>query len=104
MFKKLYETFRGGIEKIRWFATILSERIKIEIAVIKLLYESKEMDRKKDELLKKIGRRVYDLKGHTDRNIFRDRLVVDTLAEIEEIETGIDELKQQASGISGLED
>ncbi len=43
MLKKVYENFRKGIEKLKWFATLFSERMNIEIAVFKLLYQSDEM-------------------------------------------------------------
>ena len=51
MLKKVYENFRKGMEKIKWFATLFSERMNIEIAIFKLLYQSDEMTRKREALL-----------------------------------------------------
>ena len=64
MLKNVYENFRKGIEKIKWFATLFSERMNIEIAIFKLLYQSDEMTKKRETLLKTIGERVVELKGH----------------------------------------
>ena len=100
MLKRLKENFDSGIEKIKWFSTVLSERIKIELLVMKLLFQSEKMEKKRDELLKKIGQRVYELKGDTDRNVLKDRFITEALNEIEQINRKIDSTKKKASEIS----
>ena len=100
MLKNVYENLRKGIEKIKWFATLFSERIKIEIAVFKLLYQSDEMTKKRDMQIKRIGERVVELKGHGDKNVFRDNDVSEALEEIEKIERNIEDLRHKASEIS----
>ncbi len=101
MLKRLKKNFDSGIEKIRWFSSVLSERIKIEFLVIKLLFQSDKMERKRDELLNKIGERVYELKENTDRNVLKDRVIVEALTEIEHINSEIEKTKQKAAEISG---
>ena len=98
--KKVYDNFRKGIEKIKWFATLFSERINVEIAIFKLLYQSDEMSKKREALLKTIGERVFELKGHSEKNIFRDSDVSVAIEEIEKIDKNINELKYKASEIS----
>jgi len=100
MLKNVYENFKKGIEKIQWFATLFSERMNIEIAIFKLLYQSDEMSKKRDALLRTIGERVVELKGHSEKNIFRDSDVSVALEEIEKIDKNINELKYKASEIS----
>lgn len=95
------ENFRRGIEQIRWFANVFSERVKIEIAVIRLLARSDELDRQRGEYLKKIGQRVCELSRYPDRQVLRDKEVRDAIEEIEKIEGHIEELKQKVSEISG---
>lgn len=97
MFQKLRENFKNGLYKLKWFATVLSERLKIEMAVIRLLNRSEGMERSKEDLLKTVGLRVYELRGNPDKNILRDRTVLAALEEIEKIEKDIDELKQKVS-------
>jgi ArsR family metal-binding transcriptional regulator len=101
MLKRLKENFDRGIEKIKWISTVLSERIKIELLVMKLLFQSEKMEKKRDELLKKIGQRVYELKGDSDRNVLKDRSITEALNEIEQINSEIDSTKKKASEISG---
>jgi len=100
MLKNVYENFKKGIEKIKWFATLFSERMNIEIAIFKLLYQSDEMAKKREALLKTIGERVVELKAHSEKNIFRDSDIVVALEEIEKIDKNINDLKYKASEIS----
>lgn len=100
MFQKLRENFKEGLYRLKWVAIVLSERLKIEIAVIRLLYQSDEMEKSREELLKTIGLRVYELNGNPDKNILRDRTVLAALDEIKKIEKNIDELKQKVSEMS----
>ena len=98
--KNVYENLKNGIGKIKWFATLFSERMNIEIAIFKLLYQSDEMSKKKEVLLKIIGERVIELKGHSEKNIFRDSDIAGALEEIEKLDKNINDLKSKASDIS----
>ncbi|MEW6215439.1 MAG: hypothetical protein AB1478_09620 [Nitrospirota bacterium] len=100
MLKRLKNNFDRGIEKIKWFSSLLSDRLKIEYSVMKLLYQSEQMESKKDELLKTIGQRVYELKEYSDRYILKDRVVMEALSELEKINNEIDATKKKASEIS----
>jgi len=100
MVRRLKDNFDRGIEKIKWFSSLLSERLRIEYVVIKLLFQSDMLEKKKDELLKKIGQRVLEMKEHIDRQISRDKVIADALSEIEKINNEIDITKKKASEIS----
>ncbi len=103
MWKRLKNNFDSGVEKIKWFSSLFSERLKIEYLVIKLLYRSEQLERKRDEFMKTIGQRVYELKGYTDRNILKDGIVIEVLSEIEKINSEIDLTKKKASEVSRVE-
>jgi hypothetical protein len=100
MVRRLKDNFDRGIEKIKWFSSLLSERLRIEYVVIKLIFQSDRMEKKKDELLKKIGQRVLEMKEHIDKQILRDRVIAEALSEIEKINNEIDITKKKASEIS----
>ena len=100
MIKKLKTNFDTGVEKIKWFSSILSDRLKIEFSLIKLLYKSDQLEKKIDELMKNIGRRVYELKETSDRSILKDRVIMDALNEIAKIDSDIESTKKKASEIS----
>jgi hypothetical protein len=102
MWKKLRENFDRGIEKIKWFSVLLSDRIKIEYSVMKLLYQSEQMKKKRDELMKTVGERVYELKGHSDRSVLKDQIIADALDELDKINSEIESTRKKASEISSL--
>jgi len=100
MWKKLKENFERGIEKIKWFSLLLSDRLKIELSVMKLLYQSEQMEKKRDELMRTIGQRVFELKERSDRYILKDSVITDALAELEKINNEIESTRKKASEIS----
>jgi hypothetical protein len=104
MLKKLKENFEGGVEKIKWFSSLLSERLKIEISLMRLLYQSEQMEKKRDDLMKAIGKRVYELKEHMDTQILKDRTVTEALSEIAKINEEIESTRKKASEIGRIEE
>lgn len=101
MFNIIKRDFEAGIEKIKWFSELLSERVRIEIEVFKLLYKSEELKKKRDELLKKIGEEVYAMKGK-EKNIYANKDVVNAIKELEALEPEIKETVERASEISRI--
>jgi hypothetical protein len=100
MWKKLKENFDRGIEKIKWFSMLLSDRIKIEYSVIRLFYQSEQMKKKRDELMRTIGERIYELKEHSDRSLLKDSVIAASLDELDKINSEIEAIKKKASEIS----
>jgi hypothetical protein len=103
MWKRLKDNFDTGIEKIKWVSSLFSDRLKIEVSVMKLLYQSDEMAKKRDGLMRTIGQRIYELKEYPDRYILKDRVIMEALSEIEKINNEIDVTKKKASDISRIE-
>jgi hypothetical protein len=104
MLKRIKDSFENGVEKIKWASSLLSERVKIELSVMKLLYETDQLEKKKEDLMKTIGKRVAELKEYPDRQILKDSIVADALSEIEKITTEIDQTRKRASDISRIEE
>ncbi|MDH5202542.1 MAG: hypothetical protein OEZ31_01570 [Nitrospirota bacterium] len=100
MFKRLKESFDSGLDKIKWFSSLFSDRMKIEYSVMKLLYQSDQMEKKKEDLMKTIGKRVFELKGYS---ILKDDSIVEALRELEKINSEIEEIKKKASEMSKVE-
>ena len=100
MWTRIKRNFENGVDKIKWFSSLLSDRAKIEISVMKLLYESDQMEKKRDELMKTIGRRVFELRESSDKHILKDRIIAESVSEIEKISGDIETTKKKASEIS----
>lgn len=100
MLNRLKNNFDRGIEKLKWFSSVISERLKIEFIVIKLLFQSDKMEKKRDEMFKKIGQRVYEMRGNSDRHVLKDMFISEAISEIEKINSEIDNTKKKVSEIS----
>lgn len=101
MLETIKKDFEEAIERIKWFASLLSERVRVEIMVFKLLYKSEELKKRKDELLKKIGEEVYELR-EKEKNIYANKKVMDAIKELETLEPEIKETVERASEISKI--
>lgn len=102
MLKRIIGNFKDGLARIRWFASVFAERFRIEIAVIKLMYRSDEMERRRQELFRTIGERIYEVKGNPEKNVFRDKVIVDAMEDIEKMDKDMEELKEKASEIHSV--
>jgi len=100
--KKIIDDFRKGLERIRWFSTVFAERLKIEVAIFRLLYETDRVAKTRGELLRKIGERVMELKEHKDKNILKDSIIAEAVAEINRLEKTIDDLKTKVAEIGRI--
>jgi hypothetical protein len=103
MIEKIKGSFDSGVEKIRWFSSLLSDRIKVEAAVVKLMSESNTLEKRRDELVRTIGERVFELRGVEDINALADGRIRKALAELEVLDSELRELKEKASQISSAD-
>jgi seryl-tRNA synthetase len=99
----LKKSLDEGVGKVRWISSLLSERLKVEMAVIKLLRESDELEKRRNELIKDIGERVYDLKDRKEMDILGDPNIKTALKELEPLDEELKELKEKASEIGKAE-
>jgi hypothetical protein len=102
MLKKVTDSFRQGITRIKWFASVIAARLTIEIAIIKLLHRSDTVQKQRDDLVRTIGERVFELRSNPDRNVFRDRAIHEALDKIEGLEREIAELNRKVQDASSV--
>ncbi len=100
MLKQAADNFRKGVERIKWFSSVFSTRLRIEITIVKLLYRSDEMRRQREELLRTIGERVYDMRENPERNVFKDRVTQESIGRIQALEKEIEELNRRVQDVS----
>jgi len=102
MIGRVKKDFESGIKKVKWFATLLSERVRIEITIFKLLYKSEELKKKRDELLRQIGEEVYEMRTK-GKNVYGSKEVLAAIKSLESIEPEIRETLEKASDFSKLD-
>jgi hypothetical protein len=103
MWRKVKDNLDSGVERVKWFSSLVSDRLKIEIALVKLLYRSSEMEKKRAALMTEVGEKVYGMRNGPDKNVLRDPDVVQTLRQLESLDAEIEDLRKKASEISRLE-
>jgi hypothetical protein len=104
MIKRIKDSFDNGVEKIKWFSALVSDRIKVEFSVMKLLYHTDQLEKRREDLMKSIGRRVLELKDNPDRQILKDTIIADAITEIDQITSEIEQTRKRASDISKIEE
>ncbi|MBI5203425.1 MAG: hypothetical protein HZA11_00740 [Nitrospirae bacterium] len=103
MWKKIKNNFDSGIERIKWFSSILSERMKIEFSVIKLVSDRDKKEKERAEKLRLIGERVFELREQQDKNVLKDKIITSAISEIEKLDSEIEDINKKVSEISKVE-
>ncbi|MDP2278586.1 MAG: hypothetical protein Q8K51_10230, partial [Nitrospirota bacterium] len=103
MWKRIKNNFDSGIERIKWFSSILSERMKIEFSVIKLVSDRDKKEKERAEKMRLIGERVFEVKEQQDKNVLKDKVIAGSIGEIEKLDSEIEDLNKKASEISKVE-
>lgn len=103
MLLRFKKSLDEGVVKVRWFSSLLTERLKVEMAVIKLFRESDGLEKKRRELIEGIGERVFELRGRREMDILKDPEIKTALKELEPLEEELHELKEKVSEIGKVE-
>ncbi|MFA5354942.1 MAG: hypothetical protein WC291_11990 [Thermodesulfovibrionales bacterium] len=101
MLGRLRRDLENAVGKIKWFSSLLAERVRIEIMVFRLLYRSEELRKKRDELLRTIGQEVYEMKGK-ERDVYSHKPVADAVRELDALEPEMEATLRKASEISRI--
>jgi len=103
MWKRIKNNFESGLERIKWFSSIVSERVKIEFSVIKLVSDRDKKEKERAEKLRLIGERVFELREQHDKNVLKDKAITTALSEIEKLDAEIEDIGKKVSDISKVE-
>ncbi|HBG91992.1 MAG: hypothetical protein A3J81_06455 [Nitrospirae bacterium RIFOXYB2_FULL_43_5] len=103
MWKRIKNNFDSGIGRIKWFSSILSERMKIEFSVIKLVSDRDKKEKERAEKLRLIGERVFELKEQQDKNVLKDKVIAGSISEIEKLNAEIEDINKKVSEVSKVE-
>lgn len=103
MWKRVKNNFDSGIERIKWFSSLLSERMKIEFSVIKLVSDRDKKEKDRAEKMRLIGERVFELREQQDKNVLKDKVIASAISEIEKLDSEIEDINKKASEISKVE-
>ncbi|GAB4544494.1 MAG: hypothetical protein Fur0020_13810 [Thermodesulfovibrionia bacterium] len=100
MFGSIRRSFKEGLNKVKWIASFLAERIVAETAVARLLYESSKFEERIDELYRDIGKRVFELSDKGRGAFSRDFVIQQAIDEIKRLNATIKDYKEKAGELS----
>lgn len=103
MWKRVKSNLDSGAEKVKCFASLLNERMKVEISLFKLLHQSAEMEKQRSALMKTIGERVYELRNGPEKQVLRDPVILDAVKALEELNAELEDVRKKASEIEKIE-
>ncbi|MBN2653837.1 MAG: hypothetical protein JXR79_01805 [Nitrospirae bacterium] len=99
MYQRIKKDIESAVAQIKWFSSLLSERVRIEIAVFKLMYRSEEIKKRKDELLRIIGAEVYSARESTPDE-YTNTEIKNAIIELESLDPQIREISEKVQEIS----
>lgn len=100
MIDTIKKDFIQGIKTIKFWATILSERVKIEINVIRIVGEINKLIEKRDELLKSIGQEICE-SSLTEINKENEK-IISLMRKVKELDTEIEDKKKKLSDLEEM--
>lgn len=100
MIEKIHDNFTAGLQRLRWFSGLLSERIKMELAVFRLAAELKEIEKKSSEVARSLGMRVFEVHTQEGIDLLSDQKVKEAIKEIERLQALAEDLRQKITEIS----
>ncbi len=104
MWIRIKNSLSSGIKRLKFLSSVISERLKIELSVIRLLDEQNDKQKEMSEKMRIIGQRVLELKDSSEKNIFKDKIVIETIAGIEKLNAEIEDIKKKVSSVSNITD
>lgn len=97
MIETVKKDFLQGLKTFKFWAQVLSERVKIEINILRLLGEINKLTEKKDELLKEIGKEVYE-----NPEITKIEKISGLIKQIKEFEALLEEKRKKLAELKDL--
>jgi hypothetical protein len=104
MWDKIRRDFDKGFERITWLSSVLSERLKVELSLIRFLGKIRSLEDRKAEIFKDIGMKVFQMSANSEIDVFNHPDVRDGIKEIEDIDAGISGIKKEAEELGSMED
>lgn len=103
MWKRVKDNLESGTAKARWFSALINERVKVEISLVRLLYQTSELEKKRAGLMQTLGERIFELKNTSEKNALRDPVIMAVLNKVEDLDKEIEENKTRVSELDRIE-
>lgn len=99
MINSIKKDFLRGLKTIKFWTEIISERIKIEINVIKITAEINTLAEKRDEFLREIGKEVCE-NSKTDTG--ENQKITTLIRKVRELEAEIEDKRKKLTELEEI--
>jgi len=93
MIETIKKDFLQGLKTFKFWASLLSERLKVELNVLKLIGEINRLVGKRDELLKMVGKEV---------EIKENEKIANSIRQIRELDTEIEDKRKKLAELEDM--
>ncbi len=100
----IQENFKRAWSKFLTWSGLISERVRVELALIRILEDLKKIDHRIGELYQITGKRLFELKERQEKNILKDEEINNALSEIQRLIEEKERLLRRASEITEVSD
>jgi hypothetical protein len=101
MIETIKKDFLQGLKTFKFWASLLSERVKVELNILKLIGEINRLVGKRDELLKMVGKEVYNSWGSLVE-IKENEKLANSIRQIRELETEIEDKRKKLAELEDM--
>jgi hypothetical protein len=101
MIETIKKDFLQGLKTFKFWASLLSERLKVELNVLKLIGEINRLVGKRDELLKMVGKEVYNSWGSLVE-IKENEKIANSIRQIRELDTEIEDKRKKLAELEDM--
>ncbi|MCX7794510.1 MAG: hypothetical protein N2257_08950 [Thermodesulfovibrionales bacterium] len=102
MIETIQQNLKRAWTRFLEWSGIVSQRVKVELAVIGIIQEIRKIDENIEENYKMMGRRFFELKERHEKNILRDEEIIKCLTEIQRLVQEKEALLKKASEITEI--
>ena len=96
--ERIRSSFKAGVDRLRRISEFINERVRVEMAVLKITAKSEKLRERRDELARAIGERVYEAKGHMG-TLENDEYIKAAVFELEALDQELTGLSERACEI-----
>jgi nickel-dependent lactate racemase len=90
-----------GLKILNFWTKTISERVKVEINILRVLSEIHKLTEKRDEILKKLGQETYQ-SWESFTNLQENEKILIFIRELKEVEKEIEEKKKKLSDLGDV--
>lgn len=102
MIETIQQNIKKGWSRLLEWSHLISERVKVELAVIGIIQDVRKIEERIEERYRIIGKRLFELRERHEKNVLKDEEIIKYLTEIQRLIEEKESLLKKASEITEI--